>query len=772
VTVARKSRDHDGNLPSDVTSFVGRSAEIRELGRALETSRLVTLTGVGGVGKSRLALAVARRHRRAFRHGVWFVGLDAVTEAKLVSHAAAAALCLSVPSTSDPEEVLRAHVRDRRMLLVVDNCEHMITSAGQLISSLLRVAPELHVLATSRIALGVASEYVWAVPPLGIAAGDGGTERGRGAAARTEALALLAARADAISPGLQLSEDHVELAERLCRKLEGLPLAIELAATRLRVMSLAELMVALDHRFDVLNAGPSDVPPRHRSLRGAVEWSYELCAEPERELWMQLSFFPSSFELAAVTGMTDATQPGAILPSLEALIGMSIVNSEHADGRVRFRMLETLREFGRERAAAAGLTDVIRRRLCAQYAALAERATALGDGSGPAAAQLRQREERPNLWAALDTALEEPPESTTALRMCASLWFLWVSDATGEGRYWLDRALGHSAASSVDCARALWTAGYVMLTAGDLNDARRRFTACIELARELGETALVAQASQLLGVTHMFEHDLPTAVELLKEATAHNERTGERHPASIIAAGQLGVALVLQDRLAEGSEAAAACLAAANATSDLWSQSWALWLHGVAAWFAGDSDAALLSARSGLEAKAALGDRVGVAACLEPLAWIALRVGEHQTSARLTGASQRLWRSSGGNRLFGFRALLRCTNDCDIETRDLIGRSAYDALCDEGGRLSDEEAVDLGLDRRPRRPAQVTDSSPLTSREREVAELVAQGLSNHEIAARLVIADRTAESHLEHIRIKLGFTSRSQIAAWMSGTMA
>lgn len=762
--MTRSRHDPDDSLPCDVTSFIGRGVELRALQLALEQSRLVTLTGVGGVGKTRLALAAARRHRRAFRDGVWFVGLDAVTDPNLVSHVAAAAVGLSVPSTSSPEQILLAHLRDRRTLLLVDNCEHLLQPAGRLISVLLRACPGLSVLATSRSALGLAGETVWPVRPLAAPAGE--PDPG---ASNAEAVELLIARAASKIPGFTLGPDEAPLAALLCRRLDGLPLAIELAATRLRAISLVELLDALDDRFDVLGTGPADAPSRQRSLRDTVEWSYELCGPAEQELWTQLAFLPSSFTLATAAALAGTRRPTGVLASLEALIGMSIVVAEHRDGGVRFRMLETLRAFGRERAGAAGSAAEVRRRLSAHYSRLALQAGDSGPDAEVAATLLRQRDERPNLWAALEIALDTPVPGIDVLDVCASLWFLWMSGDTGEGRYWLERALSSSLEPSAARARALWTAGYVMLTAGDLEVCRRLLEQCITLSRELGQDALIAHSVQLLGVSWMFESELETAITLLRRATEQDAQSPERHPASIISTGQLGVALVLGGRAGEGCALASRCLDDAERSGDLWCRSWASWLHGIAAWFAGDRDCALRSTRAALEAKSQLGDRVGVAASLEQLAWIAHQDGDDERSVRLTGASLRRWRLSGGNRLFGFSALLGCADQCDVSIRQEMADEVYDRLIREGSQLSDRQAVDLGMAREsPAKDPAGEVPDPLTPRERQVAALVAKGLSNRDIASRLVISERTAESHLEHIRLKLGFTSRGQIAAWMA----
>ncbi|WP_324910546.1 ATP-binding protein [Baekduia sp.] len=761
--LTKQPSDPGSGLPCDVTTFVGRADELRALQQVLGSSRLVTLTGPGGVGKSRLALALARRHSRAFRDGVWFVALDTVTDPELAGHAVSAALHLPVPSTHDPEEVLREHLRHRRALLVLDNCEHLVEAAGRLIASLLRVAPELRVLATSRIPLGLAGEHSWPVPPLGVAGDDATGEP-------TEALALLLDRAAASSPGLVLDDSNRAAAEDLCRKLEGLPLAIELAATRLRVMSVEQLLHALDHRYDVLRNGPADAPRRHRSLRAAVEWSYELCSPREQELWMQLSVLPGSFDLDAAASLADGRSPIEVLSALEALTAMSVLTSEHARGTVRFRMLETLREFGRERLAESGERDALMRRVCAHYLALAERAAEQNHGSGQAAWLLRMRDERPNLWLALDVALNQPDSSTDALRMCGALWFLWVSGATGEGRHWLDRALRANVAPSVDRARALWTAGYVALTAGDLQEAASLFAQCQELARDLADEALAAQAAQLLGVTHMFADDLPSAIALLETSVGYFERTAERHPATIIAIGQLGVALVLAGPADEGLALATTGVEAATASGDLWCRSWALWLLACSSWFGQDLPAAKAATERALRAKADLDDDVGIAACLELAACIAQTEGDPDLSARLGGAARRLWRSTGGNRLFGWTAVLRDSEACERTARAEVGHRRYEAAADRGARLSTVEAVELALggddDARPPAP-DAAEAGPLTAREFEVATLIARGMTNRQVAAELVISERTAESHAEHIRGKLGMNSRGQIAAWM-----
>src|SRR5215472_10795049 len=338
-----------GNLPAELTSFVGRRGELAEVRRLLAGSRLVTLAGPGGVGKTRLALRAAAGLARAFRDGVWLVRLDQLRDEVLVAQAVAEALGLQDRAGYAPAAALAEYLAGRQLLLVLDNCEHVVDAVAKLADVLLRAAAELRVLATSRESLNIPGETVRAVPPL--AAPDAGERLSVAELARFPAAALFAERAAQVVPGFAVTEANAAAVAGICRRLEGMPLAIELAAARLPVLSAEQIEERLGDRLGLLTRGGRTRPDRQRTLRASIEWSYELCTRAERLLWARCSVFAGGFELDAAEGICagDRLAAGRVLDLLAGLAGKSILSAEHRAGAVRYRLPEPLREFGQER---------------------------------------------------------------------------------------------------------------------------------------------------------------------------------------------------------------------------------------------------------------------------------------------------------------------------------------------------------------------------------------------------------------------------------------
>ncbi len=314
-----------GNLPAEVTSFVGRRAEIAEVKRLLSRSRLVTLTGVGGVGKTRLALRVAEQARRSFADGVWLVELAKLQDMRLLPDLVASTLGIADQTVRDRVEVLADFLADRRLLLVLDHCEHLVPAVAQLVVELLPAAPGLRVLATSREDLQVFAEHLYPLAPLAVPAGQG--PLGAAAGVRYPALALFAERAAAVDQGFAVSDANAVLVAGVCQRLEGIPLAIELAAARLRSLSLAQVAERLDDRFRLLSSGNRAALARHQTLRAAVDWSFELCTKPERLLWMRAFVFASSFDLPAAEGVCggDGLPVDEVVEALTGLVAKSVL---------------------------------------------------------------------------------------------------------------------------------------------------------------------------------------------------------------------------------------------------------------------------------------------------------------------------------------------------------------------------------------------------------------------------------------------------------------
>lgn len=354
-------RRKDGNLPLELTSFVGRRHELARAKRLLSTSRLVTMTGVGGVGKTRLALRAADATRRAFGDGVWLIELGEFANPALLVDRVAAEFGLQERSVRPPLELLTEYLVHRQMLMVLDNYEHLIEAVAEMTQTLLRTCPALRIIATSREPLGIGGEVVMRVPPLAIPDQSGpATRRGM---SNSDAITLFAERAHAAVPEFELTDENAAAIAQICERLDGLPLPIELAAARLRAMSPTQILNRLTDRYALLTGGNRGVPTRQQTMRLSVDWSYELCTPHEQQIWARLSVFVGGFELDAAEGVCGSSLGQAeLLDTIASLVDKSILIREEPGSVVRFRMLEILREYGREKLRESGERVAQRRR--------------------------------------------------------------------------------------------------------------------------------------------------------------------------------------------------------------------------------------------------------------------------------------------------------------------------------------------------------------------------------------------------------------------------
>ncbi|GDY29124.1 LuxR family transcriptional regulator [Gandjariella thermophila] len=775
------ARRGQGNLPAEETSFVDRRRERDETRRLLSVSRLVTLTGVGGVGKTRLALRVAAEVSRSFPDGVWLAELAQVQDENLLAHTVAGALRLQDLSSRDLVSVLAGYLADKRLLLVLDNCEQVVTGCARLAERLLRAAPGLRILATSRQPLGIPAEHMLRVPPL--AAPEPGHLWDGAEVGDYEAVALFCERASAALSDFRLTPDNQAAVVRLCQQLEGIPLAIELAAARLRALSAEELLARLGDRFRVLGGARGLTQARHRTLRAAIDWSYELCSAAERQLWSRLSVFAGSFTLEAAEEVCADGDPSdeSFVDVLAGLVDKSVVTREETRRQhgapTRYRMLETIRQYGAQRLRDRGAEPEYRRRHRDWYLRLSEQAAADWFGPRQLAWYTRMRLEHDNLRAALEFCLRDPGERDAGLRMAGSLWFYWVTcGVLAEGRQWLDRLLAPPVPTSPEAETASWVRSWIASHQGDQVVSEQDAARSIELSRRLGDARLKAYAVHAVGVAAMVT-DLDRARALLTEAWARHRAMDDVGSASVMSLVQLSVVANLQGDLAGAAGYATECLRISDLHEETWTRSWGLSLLAFAEWRQGDSARAADRLRESLAIKRGFDDLFGIAMSLEFLSWCLVTDGQHAQAARLFGALEGLWQFVGlplmaSPQFSGYR------QGSERQARAALGDDRYQAEYQRGRSLSMPEALDYALTgtaRSPereraavRRPATPASRSPLTTREETVAELVATGMSNKDIATRLLIAPRTVDSHVEHILAKLGFNSRTQIATWVA----
>src|SRR6516162_1499098 len=769
-----------GSLPAELTSFVGRRGELAEVKRLLAGSRLVTLTGIGGVGKTRLALRAAAGLRRAFRDGVWLVQLDQLRDQALVAQAVAVALGLQDRADYAPAASLAEYLAGRQLLLVLDNCEHLVDAAAKLADQLLRAAAELRVLATSRESLTMTGETVLPVPPL--AAPEAGRPLTAAELGVFPAAQLFAERAAQVMPGFAVTEANVAAVAGICRRLEGLPLAIELAAAQTRVLSPEQIDARLGDRLGLLTRGGRARPARQQTLRASIEWSYELCSPAERLLWARCSVFAGGFQLDAAEGICadDRLPAGDVLGLLAALAAKSILTAGHSKGVARYRLPETLREFGQERLHESGEDTALRRRHRDWHEQLARRVDTgwLSPQITDWAARLLR--EHANVAAAQDFCQAEPGEAEAGLRIASHVWlfYYWDPGHVSEGRYRLGQVLAQAAEPTVWRARGLLIAGFLAAVGGDRGAVQPLLEQGTSLAGQLDDPVTRAFAAWAAGHVCLFAGDLPHAIAHYEDGLAVLPAVCGRERARVL------ICLAQAAGLAGDEERALACHREVLALTETggefircWYSAWSLWALGAAAWRRGDLDRAtgLHQQSLRLRLRACSCEQMGSTWGVEALAWIAASQQQYERAAVLLGAAAGLWRSMGTT-LDSHQHLAGCHRDCERQARQALGEAAFQAAYQRGLELPAADVVAHALQQppdkppaKPRAPA-VSEAAPLTARELQVARLIARGRSNKQIAAELVISQRTAENHVEHILTKLGFTSRAQVAAWAAAS--
>lgn len=754
-----------GNLPLELTSFVGRRTQVSEVKRLLSGSRLITLTGIGGIGKSRLALRVAHKVRDDFPGGVWLVELGELRDAASLADVIGAALGLRNHAGRPMLEVLVEFFSSRQRLLVLDNCEQVVEEVAELAQSLLQAGHLLRIMATSREALGIAGESVVAISPLTFP--DPQSSPSLRSLAAFDAVTLFAQRAAAAVPGFELTDSNRLSVVGICSRLDGLPLAIELAAARLRTMSPEQLLLRLTDRFTLLTGGRRGAPTRQQTLRWCIGWSYDLCTGTEQRLWNHLSVFARGFELDAAQQVcgADLAEP-ELLDSISALVDKSILIREDVDDTVRFRMLETVQEYGRDQLEGTGDYPQLSRRHRDWYEHLA--ITAEAEWMSPRQLKWIARLERelPNLRQAMESSLSEQGEH--ALRIAHALFPFWlVRGRPSEGRRWCDRALSRSSgAPNADRAKALVAAVMLAATLGDFGAAASRLAELRGLAERTAEPISGALLAYADGFIALVCGDPIRASALMKDAADTFGARGEltTHSRALLA---LGLAYALQGDTGEALARVEQALAIADSHGETVYQSYVLGVKGLTYWLQGEPGRAVHYLGNAVQLSRLVIDPIVAAISSEVLAWIAAEDGDARRAAVLLGIAEQLGRSLGGSGIV-FSALSKYHEECEHRAVQVLGTKAYKAERRNGSAMSFDAAVEFVLGQQARVTPTDRYSVTLTKRERQVAELVAEGLTNRAIAARLMIAHRTAQGHVEHILTKLGFTSRAQIAAWVA----
>jgi predicted ATPase/DNA-binding CsgD family transcriptional regulator len=823
-----------GGAGDEFNAFIGRERELGELRLLVPTARALTLSGTGGIGKTRLALHLVAELAGDYPDGAWFVELADLRQPELVTSRIASAIGVIEEPGRPLLATLADALRQRRVLIGLDNCEHLIDACARVCQRLLASSPGLQVITTSREPLRVAAETVWQVPPLSMPpsapghAGLPGQEM-----PRSDAVTLFADRAAAARPGFELGPANLAAVTAICQSLDGLPLAIELAAAWVRVLTVEQIAARLADRFRLLSSAEWAAPPRHRTLRAAIDWSHDLLSPAERVLLRRLSVFatwPLEMAEAACGGDLGGADGGDlaardIVDLVTALADKSLIMAEiDIRHKVRYRMLDTIREYAAARLAEAGESDAMHVRFHEYAVRETEQLARVGMALDPAPWSARVdtfhrfEADAANVRQILSRCLETG-DAETGLRICASARPVWIVQGSfAEGSRWIDAFLDLDSSSlpASVLGPALISRAQLAL-ATDPAEAGQHAKAGLELCRAEGSEFWAASALNLLAEAALHAGQVDESRDRATEALQIAQSSGDRFNEGY-AFGTIGALAAFGGDLDEARRLGEAALGIARDIDQLWGAARAFLGLGDLARLIGDLDRARRQYTEALVILRQIGARPQVARCLAGLGRIAISQAELPLARQYLRDSLELWRSTGSRigvirGLESFAALARAERDAGLAVRLAaaatalrqeanlpaasparvqrtldaaaaagLGQEAIDSLWASGSRLGSEDAITLALGTPAEAPAEADGpggpggpgkpggpggpGGSLTAREAEITALVARGYSNREIADELVISPATVARHIANIMGKLAFTSRVQIAAW------
>ena len=751
-------------MPAETTSFVGRRHELAEARKKLATARLISLTGPGGVGKTRLAIRIATDLGRGFPGGAWLAELAELQDPALVSSTVLAALDLRDQAAADPLAQLCSYLKDKELLLVLDNCEHLLEAAAQLVSEVIQAAPGVRVIATSREPLSVAGEHVLPVPPLELPSPDAAGPLAR--LRQNEAVMLFVERAAAASGHFDLTAANQATVAGLCRRLDGLPLAIELAAVRTRALGPEQILDRLSDRFGLLTGGSRAALPRHQTLRTTIEWSYDLLTLAERTLLTRLCVFAGRFTLDDVEHVCcyDDVPAARALDLLSSLIDKSLVIKEDTGGAACYRLHETMREYARLKLLEAGEDDAVEQR-CADY--YLSRCTHFAvEGRYRLLEWLAWTDlEIDNIRAVLRRCTDHE-DSRPGLDLASSLIWYWITRGTAEGVRWLDELLAREPKTAAP-PWAYFVRGFLAVLQNDPEAARPVLEHAVTAARAAGHKGALSQSLAMASIAANMAGDRASSRRLLDEARVAADGLDDLGATLMMYQAQALNGLHDGDLGAVRSAASQGARLSREA-GDLYSLGMMLLNQGFAALMAGDLRESGQRLAEGLRIVRQLDDRVAQCHLIGALGCCAARSREPRLAAQLFGAMENLRAEAGATINAGMApALAQATTSVTAA----LGSSKFATEFQTGQQLSRDAAARLALGEVAPPTVAAADhgsAGVLRQRETDVARLVADGLSNKEIGARLFISERTVESHIRNIMNKLGFNARTQIAGWMA----
>ncbi|WP_038043375.1 tetratricopeptide repeat protein [Thermobifida fusca] len=788
------------NLPLELDSFVGRARDLDAILRLLGVHRVVTLCGMGGIGKTRLALRAAAQAVDRFSDGVWLCEMSETTTREAVAARIACVLGVRSDHECAPDQVLVDLLRSRRLLLVLDNCEHAVQHVASVIEQLLPRCPNVSFLVTSREPLHIEGEALWRVPPLTV------PDPGHGDPLEAESVQLFVDRARAHAHDFTVTPERLEAIATICRRLDGIPLGIELAAARVRLLSVAQIAERLRDRFTMLTYGDRNAPVRQRTLRAVLDWSYDMLDEPERRLLRRLSVFSDwDLDLAERVCADESLPAHCLLDLMVSLVDRSLVTVVgEVQGRMRYRMLDTIRQYALARLAESGEETRLRLRHREQVLALAEELAHYAvAGYGVSweqrfSAFQRVCAERDNVRTALTWSAERG-DVVEGLRLCVALRPYWmVNGLLAEGAYWTDRFLAMDCADETLRGQAMVRRAELAWDRADPSHAVTIGEEGLRLCQQAGDHGSVALGLNILAMSDIRAGRFDRAEQRLAESVTLTRATDDPWNEGIARSTQ-GALAARQGRWEEARDRYEEALTLLRTIDHWWGVGITLIGRGRVAEASGDLRGAERCFREALDIQRMIGGPPELARCLAGVGRVLASQGKVAEAYRCLQESLTLCHNTG-QRLGTARGLLAIAKVALAEGRaDEATRlaGAADALrersghpaprkkwplqggtftlrWEEGRRMDSDEAVCAAV--QVAEAGAASDAAPLldaneavlTPREREVAELIGQGMSNRSIAERLFISPATVARHVANINTKLGFNSRNQIAAWIN----